>query len=116
VVKEGPEAFGHGKDELAHGHMGKDVVHQVSRGLGHALRAAGGAGSSALARREKAEEIAVGFQEWQAARHRSAAAELGRKGGQKGGKARAEALSAERRKEIAKNAAEARWRKGDPER
>lgn len=34
---------------------------------------------------------------------------LGRRGGLKGGKARAEALSAKRRKEIAKRAAESRW-------
>lgn len=34
---------------------------------------------------------------------------LGRLGGKKGGKARAAALSAERRREIAKKAAEARW-------
>lgn len=40
-----------------------------------------------------------------------AAVELGRLGGQKGGKARAEKLSAERRTEIAKKAAQARWRK-----
>ena len=32
-----------------------------------------------------------------------------RKGGLKGGKARAEAVSAERRKEIARNGAKARW-------
>lgn len=37
----------------------------------------------------------------------SAAAELGRKGG----KARAEKMTAERRKEIAKKAAESRWAK-----
>jgi hypothetical protein len=37
VMEEGPETFGHGKDPLADGHMGNDVVHQVSRGLGHAL-------------------------------------------------------------------------------
>jgi len=36
---------------------------------------------------------------------------LGRLGGLKGGKARAEKLSAKRRKEIAKKAAEARWNK-----
>jgi len=36
-------------------------------------------------------------------------AEIGRKGGIKGGKARKEALSPRRRKEIAKKAAEARW-------
>lgn len=34
---------------------------------------------------------------------------LGRKGGEKGGKARAKALSAEQRKKIARKAAEARW-------
>lgn len=36
---------------------------------------------------------------------------LGRLGGLKGGKARAAKLSAARRKEIAKNAADARWSK-----
>ncbi len=40
-----------------------------------------------------------------------AAVELGKLGGKKGGKARAEKLSAARRKEIAKNAAEKRWKK-----
>jgi hypothetical protein len=40
-----------------------------------------------------------------------AAVELGRLGGLKGGKARAEKLTAKRRKEIAKNAAKARWKK-----
>ena len=40
-----------------------------------------------------------------------AAVELGRLGGRKGGKARAEKLSPERRTEIAKKAAEARWAK-----
>lgn len=38
-----------------------------------------------------------------------AAVELGRLGGQKGGKARAEKLTAEQRSAIAKNAARARW-------
>jgi len=38
-----------------------------------------------------------------------AAVALGRKGGLKGGKARAEKLSPERRREIAKKAAAARW-------
>ena len=38
-----------------------------------------------------------------------AAVALGRLGGQKGGKARAEKLSQEKRKEIAKKAAIARW-------
>jgi len=44
------------------------------------------------------------------------AAALGRLGGQKGGPARARKLSAERRREIAQKAAEARWhneRKGE---
>ena len=40
-----------------------------------------------------------------------AAVELGRLGGQKGGKARAEKLSLARRREIARTAAEKRWRK-----
>lgn len=38
---------------------------------------------------------------------------LGRMGGLKGGKARAEALSEERRREIAKKAAEKRWGKAE---
>lgn len=40
-----------------------------------------------------------------------AAVELGRMGGLKGGRARAESLSAERRSEIARQAAQARWDK-----
>ncbi|WP_121353170.1 histone H1 [Flavisolibacter nicotianae] len=40
---------------------------------------------------------------------KSAAAILGRKGGLKGGKARKEALTPERRKEIAIKAAQKRW-------
>jgi hypothetical protein len=40
-----------------------------------------------------------------------AAASLGRRGGLKGGKARAEKLSARKRSQIAKKAAEQRWRK-----
>jgi hypothetical protein len=40
---------------------------------------------------------------------KAAAAVLGRKGGLKGGKARAKVLSAKRRSEIAKKAAAARW-------
>jgi len=40
-----------------------------------------------------------------------AAVALGRRGGLKGGKARAESLSKERRREIAKDAAKARWKK-----
>ncbi len=42
-----------------------------------------------------------------------AAVALGRLGGQKGGKARAESLTAKRRSEIAKKAAAARWRVRD---
>ncbi|MEA2216476.1 MAG: hypothetical protein QOK19_2037 [Solirubrobacteraceae bacterium] len=38
-----------------------------------------------------------------------AAVELGRKGGLKGGKARANSMTAEERKEAAKRAARARW-------
>ena len=39
-----------------------------------------------------------------------AAQELGRLGGKKGGNARAEKLTPERRSEIAKNAAQSRWK------
>jgi hypothetical protein len=41
-----------------------------------------------------------------------AAVEVGRKGGLKGGKARASKLTASERSEAAKRAAQARWRKG----
>lgn len=41
-----------------------------------------------------------------------AAVALGRLGGLKGGKARAEKLSTKKRSEIAKKAAAARWKKG----
>jgi len=41
----------------------------------------------------------------------AAAVALGRRGGLKGGKARAESLSPRRRKAIAKKAAAARWKK-----
>jgi hypothetical protein len=41
----------------------------------------------------------------------SAQARAGRQGGVKGGKARAQKLSAEERSEIARNAAKARWEK-----
>lgn len=41
-----------------------------------------------------------------------AAVALGRLGGLKGGKARAEKLTPEQRKEIARKAAEARWGRG----
>lgn len=42
-----------------------------------------------------------------------AAVELGRMGGLKGGKARAAKLTPEQRSEIARKAAEARWKRGD---
>lgn len=41
----------------------------------------------------------------------AAAVELGRRGGLKGGKARADKLSPEQRSEIAKKAAQKRWQK-----
>lgn len=44
---------------------------------------------------------------------RAAAAALGRRGGLKGGKARAAKLTPEKRSEIAKKAAEARWKKDE---
>lgn len=40
-------------------------------------------------------------------------ADIGRRGGIKGGKARAAALSSERKTEIAQKAARARWNRGD---
>jgi len=43
-----------------------------------------------------------------------AAVALGRLGGLKGGKARAEKLSAKKRKTIAQKAAKARWKKNPP--
>ena len=42
-----------------------------------------------------------------------AAVSLGRRGGLKGGKARADSLTAEQRAEIARLAAQARWKKAD---
>jgi hypothetical protein len=37
VVKVGPKTLGNGQNPLAHRDVGNDVVHQVSRRLGHAL-------------------------------------------------------------------------------
>jgi len=55
-------------------------------------------------------DIATGEEADEAKTEKNAAAvELGRKGGLKGGKARADKLSPEKRKEIAKKAAEKRW-------
>jgi hypothetical protein len=45
---------------------------------------------------------------------RQHAAALGRIGGRKGGHARAASLSAERRRDIAREAARARWQKKNP--
>lgn len=47
---------------------------------------------------------------------RELARKLGRRGGLKGGKVRAEKLSAERKSEIARKAANARWEKWRRER
>jgi hypothetical protein len=60
VVKEGSEAFGDGKHQLAHRHVGKDVVHQVGSRFGHALGAAGGAGPPAFAGEGYEEVVAAG--------------------------------------------------------
>lgn len=58
-------------------------------------------------------QIATGQMEKAAAppEKNPAAVTLGRLGGLKGGKSRADKLSPERRKAIAKKAAEARWKK-----
>jgi hypothetical protein len=56
VVEVGPQTLGNGEDELAHRHVGNDVVHQVSRRLGHALGPARRTGASGLAR-ERHEEL-----------------------------------------------------------
>jgi hypothetical protein len=66
---------------------------------------------AALATAEKSAELQEGLRRWQEARHESAAVELGRKGGRKGGKARAMKLSPDERSEIARVAAQARWKK-----
>jgi hypothetical protein len=54
-------------------------------------------------------QIAIMVVEEVTKRKNPAAVELGRLGGLKGGKARAEKLSSERRSEIARKAALARW-------
>lgn len=54
-------------------------------------------------------DLATGEKEEPKSEKNPAAVELGRLGGLKGGKARAEKLSPERRKEIAVNAAKKRW-------
>jgi hypothetical protein len=59
VVEEGSQAFGHGEDELADGYVGKDVVYQVGRGLGHALGVAGRTYPAALAGEGHQEVVAA---------------------------------------------------------
>jgi hypothetical protein len=57
------------------------------------------------------ELLRAAFEAGCATGNRSAAAECGGRGGLKGGKARAEKLSAEKRSRIAKDAAHSRWKK-----
>jgi hypothetical protein len=54
---------------------------------------------------------AIGAIPKEQAERKAEAAKMGRRGGLKGGEARKNALSTERRVEIAKKAAEARWKK-----
>lgn len=56
-------------------------------------------------------DIATGESEEIVSGKNHAAVALGRLGGQKGGKARAKALTSKKRSEIAKKAAAARWNK-----
>ena len=56
---EGPETFGQGKDPLADGDVGEDVIDQVGCGPGHTLGGAGGAGSPALAGKGHQEVVAA---------------------------------------------------------
>jgi hypothetical protein len=59
-----------------------------------------------------AEEVAISSESPEASGGKNpAAVALGRLGGKKGGQARAKKLTAEQRREIAKKAAEARWKK-----
>ena len=53
---------------------------------------------------------AIGAMPKESGERKAQAAELGRKGGIKGGKARANKLTAEERSKIAKKAAAARWK------
>lgn len=55
-------------------------------------------------------DIAIGDKKPEKNDKNPAAVALGKLGGKKGGKARADALSPERRKDIAKKAAKARWK------
>jgi hypothetical protein len=60
VMKVGAQALGNGQNPLAHRDMGKDVVHQMSRRLGHALGITGRAGSPSLTGKRHQEVIAAG--------------------------------------------------------
>jgi hypothetical protein len=66
TMEEGPETgtarsvVWHGEDPLADGQVGNDAVHQVSRGLGHALGVTGGAGTPALAGKRHQEVVTAG--------------------------------------------------------
>ena len=62
----------------------------------------------------KVMRIATGGIQEQLTEKNSGAVEHGRLGGRKGGVARKQALSAERRKQIARRAAEARWKSTEP--
>jgi hypothetical protein len=62
---------------------------------------------------ERAESEGMAQPQGTPAEKNPAAVALGRLGGLKGGKARAEKLSAKKRSEIAKKAATARWKKPD---
>lgn len=49
VVEEGPQPLGNGEDELAQGHVGEDMIHEVGCRLYHALGITRRAGTPALA-------------------------------------------------------------------
>ena len=59
AMEEGPEAFGDGQHPLAHRDVGKDVIHLVGSGLGHALGVARRAGSPTLAGKGHQEIVAA---------------------------------------------------------
>ena len=59
----------------------------------------------------KVARVATGEETDETDQPKSAAAELGRRGGLKGGKARAERLTPEQRSEAARKAVQARWRR-----
>ncbi len=58
-VEEGPQPLGDGEHELAHRHVGNDVINEVGRRLGHALGVAGRTGTSALAGKRHQKVIAA---------------------------------------------------------